>query len=69
MKKKSQKRKKVDLFDSFNNINDVFMDEEKPRYTNDDLYLLIPRFEHHPELRRLFPEFFGDKGGEFIIVD
>jgi hypothetical protein len=68
MKKNSQKREKVDPLDN-NNIKDVVMDEEKPRYTSDEIAYIVSRFEQYAEAERWFPEFFGDKRGEFIIID
>jgi succinate dehydrogenase/fumarate reductase-like Fe-S protein len=69
MKKKNQKRKKVEPLENFNNIKDVFIDEEKPLYKRDEIDYIVDRFEQYAEAERLFPEFFGDKKGEFIIVD
>ena len=69
MKKKSQKKQKVDQHKSINKNNASVMEEVKPTYTREEIAYIHARYEQHAEAKRWFPEFFGDKYGEFIIVD
>ena len=69
MKKKKKTKKKVDQKNSLTNDNDLEMNVEKPRYTGEEISFIKARFEQHAEAKKLFPEFFGDKYGEFIIID
>jgi hypothetical protein len=69
MKKKSQEKKKVDHCRNINKNKASDMEKVKPEYTSEEIAYIYARYEQHAEAKRWFPEFFGDKFGEFIIVD
>ena len=69
MKKKNQRKKKVDKNKSIKKNKASVMEEVKPEYTSEEIAYIHARYEQHAEAARWFPEFFGNKRGEFIIVD
>ena len=69
MKKKNQKKKKVDQSKSINKNKSSVIKKVLPEYTSEEIAYIYARYEHHAEAKRWFPEFFGDKYGEFIFVD
>ena len=69
MKKNSQEKKKVDQSRNINKNKASDMEKVKPEYTSEELDYIIYRFEQYADAEIWFPEIFGNKRGEFIIVD